>query len=187
MSKKQAPQQITELKENEIFVFGSNLAGKHSAGAAFQAKKHFGAEIGVGEGLRGQSYAFPTLGRDFEKLSVGHLETSRRILYNTCEANPTMRFLLTKVGCGIAGYEEAEMKALFVEAPANLILPDDWKSEQKWTLLRAHEWTNGGRLESDMARFRSRSAECPRESGRRTQVQSQVRNYPLRRLMAGCR
>ena len=120
---------ITSLKENQIFVFGSNLAGKHIGGAAKQAKEQFGAIEGVAVGLMGQSYAFPTLDEKFEKLSFEQLQESLKRLYFTCEYYPEKEFLLTKVGCGIAGYPEHFMKSLFqnFSHPKNLILPEDWR------------------------------------------------------------
>jgi hypothetical protein len=117
---------ITKLNPNEIFVFGSNMAGRHGAGAARQAAEMFGAKYGVGEGLTGQCYAFPTLDRHLQQVSESELRHSRDILYAVCIARPDKRFLLTKVGCGLAGYPEDTMRALFSEAPANLILPEDW-------------------------------------------------------------
>ena len=117
---------ITYLKPDEIFVFGSNLAGRHGAGAAKQARLSFGAEYGVGEGMTGQCYAFPTLDKDLNKLPIDMLTESRNALYITCYQNPFKTFLLTKVGCGIAGYSEQYMRSLFKEPPLNLILPDDW-------------------------------------------------------------
>lgn len=119
---------ITALKPEEVFVFGSNLAGSHVGGAALQAKTQFGAKDGVGEGLTGQCYAFPTLGRRLEKRGRKSLETSRQKFFNIVRANPEKTFLLTKVGCGIAGYEEYSMKALFRGAPKNVVFPDDWKN-----------------------------------------------------------
>lgn len=117
---------ITTLAPNEIFVFGSNLAGRHGAGAALQARQSFGAVLGVGEGLTGQCYAFPTLDRVLGKRKKDQLETSRNRLYSCCYARPENRFLLTKVGCGLAGYCESTMRALFTDPPENLILPDGW-------------------------------------------------------------
>lgn len=117
---------ITSLKENELFVFGSNLAGKHIGGAARQAKEMFGAIDGCGEGLTGKSYAFPTLTENFEKVTHEQLIDSVSRLYRCCEENKDKVFLLTKVGCGIAGFEEEYIKYLFLNSPKNLILPDDW-------------------------------------------------------------
>jgi hypothetical protein len=119
---------ITELKPHQVFVFGSNLAGAHAGGAARQAYDQFGAVWGDGEGLRGQSYAFPTLDKDMQKRKYSDLLRSRTRLYQTCEGMARHEFLLTKVGCGIAGYPEEFMKKLFAHPPKNLILPEDWRS-----------------------------------------------------------
>src|SRR5438046_1242941 len=100
---------ITELKENEVFVFGSNLKGDHLAGAARQAFDNFGATWEVGEGLSGQSYAFPTLDEKMERLHIGELHCVKHAFYRCAHAHPELIFLLTKVGCGIAGHEELVM------------------------------------------------------------------------------
>lgn len=119
---------ITSLKINEVFVFGSNLNGHHAGGAAYQAANHFGAEWGIGEGLTGQCYAFPTLDKNKEQLTYEQLLEARHKLFATARALPERSFLLTKVGCGIAGYDETYMKNLFVSqlTPKNLIKPEDW-------------------------------------------------------------
>ena len=120
---------ITKLKENQIFVFGSNLKGEHIGGAARQAKDDFGAEEGVGQGLTGQCYAFPTLDDQFCKVSYERLKKEVFRLYNCCECNRDKEFLLTKVGCGIAGFEEKYIKSLFTNPPKNLVLPEDWMNK----------------------------------------------------------
>ena len=122
------PENITELKDNEIFVFGSNLAGQHGGGAASTACNKFGAEWGIGEGLTGQSYAFPTLTKDYQKVTKEDLLQSRHKLYATCRALPEKVFLLTKVGCGIAGFSEEFMRDIFISqvTPENLIKPEGW-------------------------------------------------------------
>lgn len=118
---------ITELKPNEIFVFGSNLAGRHGAGAARQAREQFGAVYGVGEGLTGQCYAFPTLGVKLGKRTRAGLETSRDTFYAVACSHPELTFLLTKVGCGLAGYPEEQMIRLFsTDCPENVVKPDGW-------------------------------------------------------------
>ena len=117
---------ITELKENQIFVFGSNRRGEHLSGAAKQAYEQFGAEWGIGEGLSGRTYAFPTLEWEMTKVGLRSLEKQRDRLFATCRALPEKEFLLTKVGCGIAGYEESYMKSLFKSSPKNLIKPEEW-------------------------------------------------------------
>ena len=118
---------ITKLKPNEIFVFGSNTQGQHFGGAAAQAHKDFGAEWGIGEGLTGQCYAFPTLDENMQKCTNTQLKASRLKLYKCANANPDKTFLLTKVGCGIARFPEEKMEELFTNAPNNIVKPEDWQ------------------------------------------------------------
>jgi PPE-repeat protein len=121
------PNNITKLKENQIFVFGSNLNGNHAGGAARLAKDSFGAQDGVGEGLTGQSYAFPTLDTKMKKVSKKALTESKTKLYKCAEENQDKQFLVTKLGCGIAGFSEGEMKKIFQgDKPKNVILPAGW-------------------------------------------------------------
>ena len=126
------PEHITELAENEIFCFGSNTHGIHGSGAALHAWKYFGAIRGVGEGLFGNSYAFPTLNADsrgglvLEKRSHEELAESVRAFFQVASYNPGMVFLLTRVGCGLAGYSEDYMKSLFIGSPPNVVKPEGW-------------------------------------------------------------
>ena len=122
---------ITKLRPGEIFVFGSNRAGIHGGGAARLAREKFSAQHGVGEGLTGQCYAFPTLNENFEKVSRAALEASRDSFFETARRHPELTFLLTKVGCGIAGFAEDEIRPLFRDAPANVILPEDWRTRDE--------------------------------------------------------
>lgn len=115
---------ITEILDGQFFVFGSNLAGNHTGGAAKQAKEEFGAEEGIEEGLTGACYAFPTLDEYMQKVSMGALNESRNKLFSTARALPEKIFFLTKVGCGIAGFSEQEIAPLFKDAPSNIIQPD---------------------------------------------------------------
>jgi hypothetical protein len=128
------PENITKLKKNEIFVFGSNLNGNHAGGAALQAVK-FGAQEGVGEGLTGQAYAFPTLDKNMKKVSSKALASSVTKLYVCAVENPDKIFYVTKVGCGIAGFTEEEMKTYFQgDKPDNVVLPEGWLT--RWKFLR---------------------------------------------------
>lgn len=117
---------ITALEESQVFVFGSNLGGNHVGGAAKQAADFFDAEMGVGEGLTGDCYAFPTLNEDMQQYSEGELVSIRAAFYRCCRAHPELTFLLTKVGCDIAGYGEDYMKNLFRDAPKNVVKPKGW-------------------------------------------------------------
>lgn len=114
---------ITELSECEIFVFGSNLAGQHGGGAARMAYRHFGAEWGVGVGLTGKCYAIPTM--------HGGLDAIRPYVddfIRYAKEHPNNRFLLTRVGCGIAGFKDRDMAELFKEALEipNITIPKEW-------------------------------------------------------------
>ena len=117
------PERITQLKENEIFVFGSNLAGAHGGGAARIAAVRFGAIMGQGVGLQGQSYAIPTM--------QGGVETIRPYVDEFIEfaiAHKEYKFLVTRIGCGIAGFRAREIAPLFAAAldVDNIILPEDF-------------------------------------------------------------
>ena len=114
------PDQIDELPEGSCFVFGSNAQGIHAGGAARTAVEKFGAVMGVGEGLQGQSYALPTMGSGME---LAHA-AARFIQY--AQQHPDMRFYLTKVGCGIARRTPADVAPFFAGAPANVIMPREF-------------------------------------------------------------
>lgn len=118
--KRISPDFINYLKENEIFVFGSNLDGMHGGGAARVAYNKFGAIWGQGVGLQGQSYGIPTMhgGVDVIKPYVDEF-------INFAKSNPELKFLVTRIGCGIAGFRDEEMAPLFKDAIEieNIYLP----------------------------------------------------------------
>ena len=111
---------ITELKPNEIFVFGSNIGGFHGGGAARVAHKRFGAEWGVGEGITGQCYALPTM-----EGGVDYIAGKVNAFIACAKHHPELKFLVTKVACGIAGFRIEEIAPLFADAISmeNVILP----------------------------------------------------------------
>ena len=117
------PAWIKELKENEVFVFGSNLGGFHGGGAARVALDQFGAVWGQGVGLQGQSYAIPTMhgGVDVIKPYVDEFIAFAR-------AHRELKFLVTPIGCGIAGFAIEEIAPLFAAAidDENVILPESF-------------------------------------------------------------
>ncbi len=116
-----------DVSENYVFVFGSNLAGIHGAGAAREALEKFGARIGVGEGMMGMSYALPTKDDKIESLpinKVGHYIAAFKFFAYT---NPERKFFLTRVGCGLAGFKDEEIAPLFVGSPDNINFPEEWK------------------------------------------------------------
>lgn len=121
--KRTTPEFITHLEPNEIFVFGSNLRGLHGGGAARIANLKFGAIIGQGVGLQGQSYAIPTM--------QGGVETIRPYVdefIDFAKQHPELTFLVTRIGCGIAGFTDDEISPLFAEAHEvdNIVLPEGW-------------------------------------------------------------
>ena len=118
---------ITSLRPDQVIIVGTNLLGRHAGGAARQAAEQFGLVEGVAEGLSGSTYAFPTLDENFQQVSNTQLKASRLKLYKTAEAHPELTFLLTKVGCGIASFDESKMKGLFRNAPANIVKPLEWQ------------------------------------------------------------
>ena len=114
------PERITSLKPNEIFVFGSNLAGSHGGGAARIAYDRFGAIWGQGVGLQGPSYAIPTMHGGVDAIQPYVDE-----FIGFAKAHPEMKFFVTKIGCGIAGFMVDEIAPLFKDAIdiPNVILP----------------------------------------------------------------
>jgi hypothetical protein len=119
------PDNIKILKEHEVFIFGSNLSGNHNSGSALQAKM-FGAKDKIGEGLQGQSYAFPTLDEKMEQVKEKSIKDSVNKLIKCANENTNRIFFLTKVGCGIAGFSEDYMKQFFNDTPANIVKPKNW-------------------------------------------------------------
>ena len=117
------PEFIQELAPGEIFVFGSNLRGMHGGGAAYVAYRKFGAIMGQGVGLQGQSYAIPPI--------QGGVETIKPYVdefIQFAKEHKNLTFLVTRIGCGIAGFTDAEIAPLFEQAHGddNIILPEGW-------------------------------------------------------------
>lgn len=111
---------INELEGGQRFVFGSNISGNHAGGAAKQAHESFGAVWGVGEGLTGNCYAFPTLDENMQQYTHAEMESIRDAFYRCCAGHPELTFLLSPVGTGIAGYPKQYIKQLFKDLPTNI-------------------------------------------------------------------
>ena len=119
-SRRYTPENISSLGKNEIFVFGSNLQGQHGGGAARAAVQKFGAVWGQGVGMQGQCYAIPTMHG-----GVGAIKPYVDDFIVYAKAHPELTFLVTRIGCGIAGFSDADMAPLFADALAvpNVVLP----------------------------------------------------------------
>lgn len=124
----------------DVFVFGSNLAGIHGAGAAKRARLAYGAKVGVGIGLEGRSYALPTKDKWLMTLPNEQIQKYIREFCRFAEANPGKRFFLTKVGCGLAGLSESLVTLMFIREspPLNVIIPEDW-----WQDFPNHQYYAG--------------------------------------------
>lgn len=123
MSNRTTPNNVTELSGCEIFVFGSNLEGQHFGGAARTAYEKFGAEWGVGDGPTGKCYAIPTMHGGVDDIKP---YVDKFLQY--AKDHPMNRFLVTRIGCGIAGFKDKEIAPLFLEALRipNVTLPKKW-------------------------------------------------------------
>ena len=124
MNQRITPEFIVQLDKKEIFVFGSNLAGMHGGGAARIAHEKFGAEWGVGVGRTGQCYAIPTM--------QGGVETIRPYVdefIQYAQQHPDLIFLVTRIGCGIAGFTDQQIAPLFKPAKdfENVAFPAGWR------------------------------------------------------------
>ena len=117
------PAMIASLKENEIFVFGSNINGWHGGGAAHFAHQHFGAEWGVGEGLTGRCYALPTM-----EGGVDYIGGKVQNFLDCVRQHPELTFLVTPIACGIAGFTPRQIAPLFKDAlnMENVWLPKEF-------------------------------------------------------------
>ena len=111
------------MAPNEVFVFGSNLMGHHGGGAAWYAMRHFGAIWGQGVGLQGQSYGIPTMQGGVETIAP---YVDEFIAFAATRLDLT--FLVTRIGCGIAGFRDEEIAPLFKEAleAENIVLPESF-------------------------------------------------------------
>ena len=111
----------------KIFVFGSNLAGRHGKGAALVAHQKYGAVRGQGKGLQGQSYAIPTKAGNLEILTIDEIRSHISCFVKFAEEHKELEFYLTPIGTGLAGYKDKEIAKLFNEQPENCFFPSRWK------------------------------------------------------------
>lgn len=123
MSLKYTPDNITSLGKDEVFVFGSNLAGIHAGGAARVARERFGAVMGQGVGMQGQSYAIPTMFK-----TVAEIKPYVDDFIDLAREWDQTTFYITRIGCGIAGFTDEEIAPLFRDALPlyNVRLPESF-------------------------------------------------------------
>lgn len=119
---------MTKMSKPPVFVFGSNLAGRHGKGAALHAKEEYGAVYGQGQGYQGNSYAIPTKGYYLEVLPLSIIAGYVRKFLAFAQANIEMNFYVTGIGCGLAGYNPEDIAPLFANAPMNVKLCDEFEA-----------------------------------------------------------
>jgi len=115
------------LSSGPIFVFGSNLSGRHGRGSALRAREHHGAVSGKGVGLQGTSYAIPTKDHALRALPLEQIAHYVKRFIEFAREHSEMTFQVTRVGCGVAGYSDEKMAPLFAGAPKNCHFPEEWK------------------------------------------------------------
>jgi hypothetical protein len=113
--------------DDEIFVFGSNLAGIHGAGSALYAKKHYGALQGVGSGRMGLSYAIPTKNRALLTLPLSDIALHVKEFIKYAAAHTETQFHVVAIGCGLAGYSPKDIAPLFRGVSTNVNLPTEFR------------------------------------------------------------
>jgi hypothetical protein len=111
-----------ELDADEIFVFGSNEAGRHGKGAALWARRNRGAVYGQARGLQGRSYGIPTKDRWLNTRPLDKIESDVRAFLVFAMQHPELKFYVTPIGCGLAGYRPEDIAPLFAECPGNVRL-----------------------------------------------------------------
>lgn len=117
-------------KIREIFVFGSNLRGRHGGGSALHALNHHGAVLGQATGLQGESYAIPTKDEYLQTLSLEQIAGHVREFIIFAGENPGMHFNIVAIGCGLAGLTPEQIAPMFAGVPANCFLPHEFMKKE---------------------------------------------------------
>lgn len=111
-----------------IFVFGSNLAGRHGKGAALYARQNHGAIYGRGSGRQGNSYAIPTKDENLRTLPLDQIKAWVDVFVDYARNHPHEQFQVTAIGTGLAGYRHEQIAPMFKGAPPNCQLPEEWRN-----------------------------------------------------------
>lgn len=121
------PAESVEVNPPIIFVFGSNLAGRHGKGAALDAVRLYGAIYGMPVGRQGQSYAIPTKDKQLNPLPIHKIKGYVDSFLEYARQHPELVFSVTRIGCGLAGYKNEDIAPLFKDRLRNVILHQDWR------------------------------------------------------------
>lgn len=116
------------MDRTKIFVFGSNLAGVHGAGAAKAAYREMNAQWKVGRGFTGHAYAIPTKDHDIQTLPIDAIKEFVDEFLVDASRTPELEFFVTRIGCGLAGYKDSDIAVLFRGAPSNCDFPIEWRT-----------------------------------------------------------
>lgn len=130
---------IKTLAEDTIFVFGSNMAGTHAGGAAKIALQHFGATKGVGRGWAGQSFAIPTMNEHLQQMPLSQIQYYIDDFKIYVKNHPKMKFFITAVGCGVAGYKVEEIAPMFKGIGRQVIFPSSFRPFVEKTLPKINQ------------------------------------------------
>ena len=130
---------IKSLAEGTVFVFGSNLAGTHAGGAAKTALLHFGAVKGVGRGWSGQSYAIPTMNEHLQQMPLSQIQHYIEDFKIYTKNHPKIKYFVTSVGCGVAGYKVEEIAPMFKGISKNVIFPASFRPFVEKTLPKLNQ------------------------------------------------
>lgn len=117
---------MAEYNMKEIWVFASNLAGKHGAGSALHAKRFYGAKYGIGIGMQGDSYAIPTKDKNLKVMPLKEIEHHVKDFLSYAKKNEDLAFNVVKIGCGLAGYKPEEIAPMFEGYSENVKLPKEF-------------------------------------------------------------
>ena len=115
------------MVDDRIFVFGSNIAGRHGKGAALFAAQNYGAKRGIGFGPTGKAWAIPTKDAELQTLGLSFIQSYVSKFLSYANIHPELRFNVTRVGCGLAGYTDEQIAPMFSDAPPNCDLPQGWR------------------------------------------------------------